>query len=124
MTASTHLTRESRGFVVRGEFAVPAKGDRPASTHHSWWYGPHRLMNGWGSLDYSVHVFPTRRAASDAVAERIGSSRSIDIFSVQEAVAVAIEEAKSRRETAVAEGRTTHAMSWTETIKQLRGLER
>jgi len=115
------LTRESRGFVVRGEFETQT-ADGGTLIHHSWWYGPDRWANGWGPLDYSVHVFPTRRIATESARQRIG--RWVDIYAVQDAVVIEIAAVKARRDDAVAAGRTSVAIACTNRIKELRGLER
>lgn len=112
------LTRESRGFVVRGQFPTP-------SEYYAWWYGPdHGWGTTWGGLDYSVHVFATRREATAAVrAQGLGHRRPI-VETVQEAVAFAIEQTKHRREAAVAAGRTNVAVACTDAITKLRNLQR
>jgi hypothetical protein len=110
--------------VVRGLFVISAKGDRPASEHWSWWYGPDRWANGWGGLDYSVHVFPTKRAAEESVRERGINSRPYTILPVQDAIAMEIDSLKTKRESAVASKRADIAMACTKAIKSLRKLQR
>lgn len=122
-----NLTRDSRGFVVRGRFVIPGKNGAPDHEHHSWWYGPdHGWATTWGRLDYSVHVFATRTSARAALREAgIGrASRHPVVMAVQDAVAFEIDHAKERRAAAVAEGRTDRAIDWTKEIARLRDLER
>lgn len=51
------------GWVIRWAVEVPQTG----RTAVSYWYGPdHGWGQTWGGLDYSVAVFPTRKAAEVA----------------------------------------------------------
>lgn len=119
------LTAESRGFVVRGRFATPAKGDRPEREHWSWWYGPdHGWGTTWGPLDYSVHVFASRPAARTAATSLLHPVRRAVVVPVQDAIAWAIEDAKERREAAVAAKRSNVAIACTDEIRRLRRLQR
>lgn len=66
-----HYKPGASGWVVRNSF------DLWDGTRHvpfvSWWYGPdHAYGTTSGALDYSVAVFPTKRAAADAVRSTFG----------------------------------------------------
>lgn len=61
-----HYTPGCSGWVIRDAIAA-SPHLKPGTVHVSWWYGPD---HGWGvtygTLSYSVAVFPTRKAAEQA----------------------------------------------------------
>lgn len=70
---TTKLTETATGWVMRDETTLTKTG----RVHVSYWYGPN---HGWGrtfgGLDYSVAVFPTRKAAEQAWRGEFGTLRA------------------------------------------------
>lgn len=69
MTETRRYSEDAtRGFVVRSSHVLTSKKTGKPTSHTSWWYGPgHGFGTTFGTLDYCVALFPSRKAAEDAI---------------------------------------------------------